>query len=130
MLVLSRRLNEKIVFPSINVAVQVVSVKPGLIRLGIEAPPEITILREEVATRAPLDQTPMPPALKRSPAERLQGVTARLELLRRQIEAGQTGPAAETLDVIEKELDALQGKAENAAPKSSPRRRIPPLIRR
>src|SRR5436309_7891479 len=48
MLVLSRRLNEKIVLPAIQTNIQVVSVKSGTVRLGIDAPPEITVLREEL----------------------------------------------------------------------------------
>src|SRR5437588_11810945 len=48
MLVLSRRPNQKIVFPGMNTTVQVVSVKPGVVRLGIEAPRDVTVLREEV----------------------------------------------------------------------------------
>src|SRR5436305_2320514 len=48
MLVLSRRLNEKLLFPDIGTAVQVLSVKGSTVRLGIQAPPEVTILREEI----------------------------------------------------------------------------------
>ena len=51
MLVLSRRPNEKVLFPSINTAVQVLSIKGGTVRLGIEAPPEVTILRAELQDR-------------------------------------------------------------------------------
>jgi carbon storage regulator CsrA len=51
MLVLSRRLNEKIVLPDLRTAIQVVSVNKGVVRLGIEAPPEVTILRAEVQER-------------------------------------------------------------------------------
>lgn len=49
MLVLSRRLNEKILFPGINATVEVVSSKGGVFRVGINAPPEVTVLREEIA---------------------------------------------------------------------------------
>src|SRR2546426_5763457 len=51
MLVLSRRLNEKIVLPAIQTNIQVLSVKSGAVRLGIDAPPEITVLREELQGR-------------------------------------------------------------------------------
>src|SRR5437870_3923833 len=52
MLVLSRRLNEKILLPTINAAIQVVEIKRGVVRLGIDAPPEVKILREELHDRA------------------------------------------------------------------------------
>ena len=45
MLVLSRRVNEKILFPGINTAVQVVSYKRGVVRLGIEAPRGTVLFR-------------------------------------------------------------------------------------
>ena len=48
MLILSRRLNEKIVLPDLNITIQVVGLKPGQVRLGIEAPPGVTIFREEI----------------------------------------------------------------------------------
>ena len=51
MLVLSRRLSEKIVFPGLKTAVQVVSIKPGIVRLGVDAPPNIVVLREELQER-------------------------------------------------------------------------------
>jgi carbon storage regulator CsrA len=48
MLVLSRRLHEKILFPGLNITVQVVKIKPGVVRIGIEAPPNVKIFREEL----------------------------------------------------------------------------------
>jgi carbon storage regulator len=51
MLVLSRRLNEKIVLPSLNLTIQIVAVKPGMVRLGIEAPAEVKVFREELLGR-------------------------------------------------------------------------------
>jgi carbon storage regulator CsrA len=57
MLVLSRRPNEKIVLPGLGVTVQVVSVKPGVVRLGIEAPSGVRVLREELLPRPAPDVT-------------------------------------------------------------------------
>jgi carbon storage regulator CsrA len=51
MLVLSRRLHEKIVFPGLNITVQVLSCKAGVVRLGIEAPPDIPVVRNELVGR-------------------------------------------------------------------------------
>ena len=48
MLVLSRRTHEKIVLPSINTTIEVVSLKGNTIRLGISAPPDVPIFREEL----------------------------------------------------------------------------------
>jgi carbon storage regulator CsrA len=51
MLVLSRRLHEKIVLPGIGAIIEVVAIKPGVVRLGIEAPRDVTVLREEVTSQ-------------------------------------------------------------------------------
>src|SRR5262249_51370645 len=48
MLVLSRRLHEKVVLPGLGITVQVVDIRRGAVRLGIEAPPGVTALREEL----------------------------------------------------------------------------------
>jgi carbon storage regulator len=47
MLVLSRKLGEKIVIGN-NIVVTVVKIDRNQIRIGIEAPPEVTVYREEI----------------------------------------------------------------------------------
>lgn len=58
MLVLTRKAGEKIIFPGLNVTLLVVSVTGGKVRLGIEAPPSIKILREEL--EQPSSRGPQP----------------------------------------------------------------------
>src|SRR2546423_961649 len=53
MLVLSRRQNEKIVIPSLGITLEVLGLKGNSVKLGIAAPPEVKILRHEVAGDAP-----------------------------------------------------------------------------
>lgn len=47
MLVLTRKLNERIVIGE-NIRITVVGIRGNHVRLGIEAPPEVTILRDEL----------------------------------------------------------------------------------
>ncbi len=47
MLVLTRRLGEEIVIDG-NIRVTVVAVAPGKVRIGITAPPEVTVDRAEI----------------------------------------------------------------------------------
>jgi carbon storage regulator CsrA len=47
MLVLSRRESERI-FIGPNIVIQIVRVRGGSVRVGIEAPPEIVVVREEL----------------------------------------------------------------------------------
>ena len=50
MLVLSRRANERIVFPSLDIAVHILKLTGSGARVGIEAPAEVTVLCDERST--------------------------------------------------------------------------------
>ena len=47
MLVLARKLNESIVIGD-NIVVKIVAIENGVVKLGIEAPKEISIIRDEL----------------------------------------------------------------------------------
>jgi carbon storage regulator len=49
MLVLSRHLDEKIVIPGLGITLTVVAIRGNVVRLGIEAPPDVKVFREEIA---------------------------------------------------------------------------------
>jgi carbon storage regulator len=57
MLVLSRKIGERILVPDCGLAVTVVAVEGNRVRLGISAPAEITVYREEI-WRQICQQTP------------------------------------------------------------------------
>ena len=124
MLVLSRRLNEKVLFPSINTAVRVVSIKGGTVRLGIEAPPEVTILRAELqdrtAERGATTRLPEPAGsrlrgLRHLLRNRLNITTVGLGLLREQARAGLSDEMERTIAKIEEEMQGLQQRLESEA---------------
>jgi carbon storage regulator len=50
MLVLSRKVGERILIGD-NIAVTVVRVAQGIVRIGVEAPAELPIVREEIKDR-------------------------------------------------------------------------------
>ena len=52
MLVLSRKVGEKIVIPDLDIEISVVSINGSRVRLGISAPQEISVRRQEVAVHA------------------------------------------------------------------------------
>jgi carbon storage regulator len=56
MLVLSRKVGEKVVVPDYRVTITVLSVQGGRVRLGISAPAETAVHREEVWRRGPACQ--------------------------------------------------------------------------
>jgi carbon storage regulator CsrA len=137
MLVLSRRVGEKIVLPSLGVTIEVVNIKPGSARLGITAPPEVTILRAEVPDRTAEWAPELPPAAAAEPADgrltrvvrsRLRVARTGLGELRRQLAAGRTEAARLLVDKIEEDVALLQERLEEvprdkAGPNGRPRRR-------
>lgn len=62
MLVMSRRKDQKIVFPGLGITVTLIGVRGNTARLGIDAPRDVTILREEIidptANVAPVQADP------------------------------------------------------------------------
>jgi carbon storage regulator CsrA len=129
MLVLSRRLNEKILFPGFETAVQVVGIRAGVVRLGIEAPDEVRVLREEVPDRAvewgPDDEaefTENPPTMVRLN----QLVKNRLAIARRglsevgaQLRAGKDDDANSTLASLHEDLNMLQQRVQREVERTS-----------
>jgi carbon storage regulator CsrA len=110
MLVLSRKLNQKVLFPGVRASVQIVSVKGNVVRLGIEAPQGLTILREELAC-------PQPGAATAAPVE---AACAALAALGNRERAGLPPGVAADLARIEADLQALRDRLTGRA---SPRRR-------
>jgi carbon storage regulator len=51
MLVLSRKENESIVLPGLNVTIRVSEISGNRVRLAVEAPREVQIMRQEVIER-------------------------------------------------------------------------------
>jgi carbon storage regulator len=51
MLILGRKLNESIVFEGLDIEVMVCAIDRGRVRLGIKAPPGVTVLRHELLER-------------------------------------------------------------------------------
>jgi carbon storage regulator len=105
MLVLSRRTNEKLLLPDINVTVQVVGIRPGQVRLGIDAPPHVQVLRAEIAK-----QYAKPPSTdeQRSLANQVSDANATLAMLGRQLEAGLIEGAQVTLERLARDFAKLQ----------------------
>ena len=65
MLVLSRKLGEKVVIDG-NIVVQIVDVQGDKVRIGIEAPKEVPVHREEVFRR--MDDSHRTPGLRSATA--------------------------------------------------------------
>ncbi len=129
MLVLSRRVNEKIVLPGIDTTIQLLSTKQGLVRLGIDAPPEVAVFREEVWDRR---RTELPPKklledsfararlheLNHLLRNRLNAANLGLAVLRQQMIRGMVAEADKTLLKIEEDFKSLRQQAEDLVEKT------------
>jgi carbon storage regulator CsrA len=145
MLVISRRPKEKIVFPAIDTCIQVLGLRQGQVRLGIKAPPDLVVLREELQAPAPQgEEAPaaeqegesaegrhwQPTAADSPTVSRLREVRHALRnrlneaglsvaLLRLHLHNGRLDDAEETLSRIEEEFRALRNDLETSVPEST-----------
>ena len=51
MLVLSRRQDDKIVFPNLGITVEILKIAGRSVRMGVEAPSDVRVLRHELAQK-------------------------------------------------------------------------------
>ena len=137
MLVLSRRLQQKIVFPGIKASVQVVGIRGSTVRLGIEAPPEVTVMREEIQERidqwtAPANTGADDPLGAGAREEFLDGklrdVNVLLGVARLQLQVGLTWSAEEAVEQARRDLEALRREVGSTPHGRSARRRKALLV--
>jgi carbon storage regulator CsrA len=133
MLVLSRRKGEKIVFPTLGVKLEVLKVQGNTTRLGIEAPRDVKILRDELS--AVESDEPVGASndeeirkLRHALRNRLNTAMLGIHLLKRQLDAGRSTEADATFDKLVNEFQSLEEQASRM--KSSGRRPGAPPRRR
>src|SRR5690242_1985541 len=101
MLVLSRKPKEKIFFPTLGVTVEVCSVKGNVVGVGINAPPSVPIVREEIAKSTQYVSE------RHRLRNRLHTASLAVHLAQRQLQAGLDEEAGETLDGALRDFSAL-----------------------
>lgn len=126
MLVLTRRPNDKILFPKLGIAIHVVRVDGRSVRLGIDAPRDVHVVRHELTEDSFLHKSSAPlappvPALTHAIRNQLQMALVSLHLVQRLLELGridpeeveqQLGQAIEQLEAMEA---GLRGEKPQAA---------------
>lgn len=130
MLVLSRKLHERIVLPGIRAAIEVVAIKPGVVRLGVEAPPDVTILREEVHDRTAQWGEPAPAVAPAAETElrrvrellqnRLRIARKGLDQARDGLHEGQLHDVEVILERLAEDMDLLQRRLGDKVSPSAP----------
>ncbi|HUG67373.1 MAG TPA: response regulator [Pirellulaceae bacterium] len=115
MLVLSRKQNERILFPHLGVTIEVLRVSGNAVRVGIDAPPDVQVLREEVAQRQGLALHPETLQKRRHDLRnRLHTANLALHLLQRQLDAGWYDQAEKSLQLALVELTELNDLVANS----------------
>jgi carbon storage regulator CsrA len=133
MLVLARRENDKLVFPNLGITVHVVRIDGKTVRLGVDAPKDVPVLRHEIADSwtqwhdYPVGERPK--ELGHSLRNRLNAASLGLHLLHRQLESGQVTNAEGTILKIFRELQSMEKeitrrKTADAANEGPPRRAL------
>lgn len=111
MLVLSRRENEKVLFPHLGICVEVLKIKGASIRLGIEAPPEMEVIREELAGQPRPEGAPTSRVdfgkLNETIRERLHSAARDLHDLHEQLENGDVTEVEANVFRIFRELQSV-----------------------
>jgi carbon storage regulator CsrA len=115
MLVLTRRSNETIVLPGPGVTVRILSAKLNCVRVGIDAPPNIAVLRGEVQDRqkewsAPQTAPDASAPVRGLACRRVETARKGLAEAQRLLAAGRTAEAAETLGRIDEDLVLLESR--------------------
>ena len=113
--------NETVLLPTFRTAIEVVKIEPGVVHLGIDAPPEVPIRCESGATQGETDEGNSPRFLRQL-SDRLKTTALGLGLLRLQLDAGLTEEASACLAQIQDDFQMLRFavEGERETPPSRP----------
>ncbi|HEY2413196.1 MAG TPA: response regulator [Pirellulaceae bacterium] len=120
MLVLSRKENEKVLFPHLGIAVQILRVAGGKARLGVEAPHDVSVVRHEIASQEQLDEfakqlTRSAEGASHKLRNELQTVLLGLCLIQKQLACGLITEAEETLSDLINHMRSIESAARPSA---------------
>jgi carbon storage regulator CsrA len=111
MLVLSRRTRQRVRFPDLDISVEVLQVAGQRVRLGIEAPRHVEVMREELLELENRLSHEGNPRVSSEPLHqlrnRLNAAMLRLQLVERKLARGEFDPADPTWSWLQAEIPQL-----------------------
>jgi carbon storage regulator CsrA len=135
MLVLSTRLHDKITFPDIDTIIEVVAMQSGTVRLGIDAPEKVRVLRDALPDRATEWGQDAPATLhqlNRLVEKRLEITRQGLDEMRQHLQGGRTEDAEALLEKIDEDLLMLRRRVRREVEdmmQTAREQTIPPVCR-
>lgn len=108
MLVLSRRQNEKINFPTLGITVEVTSLNRNAVRLGITAPPSVKVMRGEIQAKGCETRSAKNRLTRHQWRNRLHTANLAVHLAQKQLAAGRHEEADNTLAEALREFASLE----------------------
>ena len=119
MLVISRRENERFLFPNLGIAVQVIKIAGRVAKIGVEAPRDIRVLREELMDQptaggqlpseiGELERT-LPKALRHDFRNRLNPISLGLQVAQKLIETNRVDELEQLISKLVGQLKDLDG---------------------
>ncbi len=111
MLVLGRKQDQKVRFPDLGITVHILRVKGSNVRLGVDAPTEVRIIRDELD--GPVKPTPrvhvvrLPQELRHDLRNQLNSLSIALHLFKQELDAGYHEDAEATFDKLVAHVEQL-----------------------
>ncbi|MEZ6087470.1 MAG: response regulator [Pirellulaceae bacterium] len=114
MLVLSRRAQQRIVFPHLGISLSVLQVKGRIVKIGIEAPDSVKILRQEIdESRSDAESSVQRDAIHRRRNE-LNVLQLRLDAIQARIDRGEVIDAEGLMQSVLGKVSAIDHEIANA----------------
>ncbi len=112
MLVLSRKAEQKVCFPGLGISVHILQVKGSTVRVGVDAPMEVRIMRDELQDDSESGKprthvVRLPRELRHELRNQLNTLSLALHLFKQEIDSGRFQDAEETFDKLVEHIEQL-----------------------
>ncbi len=112
MLVLSRKADQKVCFPGLGITVHILQVKGSSVRVGVDAPVEVRIMRDELQDGAAAGPprthvVRLPRELRHELRNQLNTLSLALHLFKQEIDSGRLQDAEETFEKLVEHFEQL-----------------------